>query len=641
MSEDPTPRPRLDEGLRSLRELGYLRSPAELYVARKLSRRRNTASAALVVGFWTGGGAGLIVGVLLALSALLVAPSLLDRPVELAWLFFDLIGAAVIGGILVLFLCVWPFLRWISRRPLTNTSGLQSVAALLPGLLLALYLLDATGRVVLPRSGGNWLVAAGLVLLCTAIGTLVSLFVEALLAVARLRVRGDWQPPRLRHFSRLRPFFALLIACSALMALGPYVGRQLPPRLDDLTLPAPDRTQRILVLAVDGVEADMLLQGAPLSLRLRAALTAAEPCVVDERAQSPASFWNEIATGFPESEHGLAGVTSGTPHGIENSLDSIDRSPVLGLVARVLLPGIGLGTVHASDQRELIRPPLWEILAQAGGEAAAINWWATYPAANHDGLHVASDRWFLRLWESRQAASADSALRSPDAYWAGVASDGGDLLQRSFRFRAQRRAIHAGDSLLAQVDDTVADAGLVDLWSYATTSDAFHGLLVRELLSQAPQHQLVALHLNGADMLDRRLRTQLRHADDPTGAAKVAVALRQAHAHFLAQILDEVLAAHDGPTLLLIGRSEEQDRRRRVSASWIGDAAPLPATPRECVPILLRELGLPDAADMDAPSNWPERAELPSYGLRPRWTPSGARHRIDLERLRSLGYIGG
>jgi hypothetical protein len=385
----------------------------------------------------------------------------------------------------------------------------------------------------------------------------------------------------------------------------------------------------------------MLLRGADLSPQLRQALLATEPCIVSDEAQTPVSFWNEVATGFGESEHGLAGVTSGTPHGIENSLDAIDRSPVLSLVARVLLPGIGLGSVHASDQRELIRPPVWEILAQAGGEAAAVNWWATYPAADHAGLHIASDRWFLRLWENRAAASADSALRSPDEFWTRFASDSGDLLQRSFRFRAERRAIQSGDSVLALVDESTADSELIDLWSFATTADAFHGLLTRELLAVQPAQELIAVHLNGADMLERRLRAQLRRAADPTGAARVAVALRQAHAQFLSQVLDELLRGHSGPTLLLISRAGENDARRELRACWLSNEARLPATASECAPILLQQLGLPLAEDMLHGASDPARARVPTYGLRPRWTPSGARHRIDLERLRSLGYIGG
>ena len=60
-------------------------------------------------------------------------------------------------------------------------------------------------------------------------------------------------------------------------------------------------------------------------------------------------------------------------------------------------------------------------------------------------------------------------------------------------------------------------------------------------------------------------------------------------------------------------------------------------------PVLLWHLGVPPAMDMAAPS--PElRFKSPgpeSWGRRPGWTPTAERSAADLERLRSLGYIGG
>jgi hypothetical protein len=85
----PDPR-RLEEGLRQLRQLGYLATPASTYVARSVGQRRSIPRAVLASSLWIGVGTGLVFALLMVASAVLADPGLLQWPRSLLVLLVDL-----------------------------------------------------------------------------------------------------------------------------------------------------------------------------------------------------------------------------------------------------------------------------------------------------------------------------------------------------------------------------------------------------------------------------------------------------------------------------------------------------------------------------------------------------------------------
>jgi predicted AlkP superfamily phosphohydrolase/phosphomutase len=102
---------------------------------------------------------------------------------------------------------------------------------------------------------------------------------------------------------------------------------------------------------------------------------------------SPA-LWTTLATGFPPSEHGVAGFHLPDPRG---------GGPVLA----------------ASYHRR--RPTIWQIASDAGRTAGIVGWWTTWPAEAVRGYlvsdHLAYNRW--NAWAPRSGPT-DQALTWPD-----------------------------------------------------------------------------------------------------------------------------------------------------------------------------------------------------------------------------------
>lgn len=635
---------RLEEGLTHLQRLGYLQSPAELYVARRMPERAGALRSSAVAAVWIGAGGGILVGLILWLTAVLADPTLLDRPGDLLWLFFDFVLVAANAGLVLVLLSLWPLLRWLRRTDEVWATRLQRAAVLIPGTLLTLYLADALGRHFLPYlSPQVW--TAGLAtsaLVASSLGALVSLFLGALVAVARLRLRGVWNPVPVSRAERLRPWLLDLLLAALLLLAGPYRDFRQLPRLDQIQPVVTELDpEPILVVALDGLaREDLRLQGPRPHANL---VPWSDPGAPQLRivGEHPGAFWNTVATGFESEEHGYLSPESAAPRGVEGQLDAFADNPILSTLFRHLLPGMGMGSAHAADQRELARPPYWEVAARAGRNVGTVNWWATYPAARHPRLHVASDRWFLRLWGSREEAAADSFLFSPRDLRSVVRRRPGfseDLLQNAFAFRARHTAAQTGDSLLTRTvfPDVEGWNPVSDTWAYATTSDAFHVLLAVGLL-ELGDRDAVTVHLNGLDILARRIL-----AMPPTDRLLQRESLRllEIYVDYLDQLVGDLVEA--GPErVLLLGSVERAGAASRQVwggfRSGQGPPEPIPPRVEELVPQVLRSLGIAPARDMAGPAPDGPR----TYGRRPNWTPAAGRESVDLDRLRSLGYVGG
>ncbi len=609
----------LKEGLRRLRELGYLSSPAEEFVARRVPYQSGSWKVALVSGAWLGGGGGILVGLLLAVSVVVAQPALLDHPADLAWLTLDLLVAGTLLGAVAVTLITWPLVT-LHRSGRRSLGPAARIAELAVPLVPALYLCDVFGRFLLPRlAGGLWLaggaVAAGI---ATILGEAWARPLRVLVAVAGLPRGAPLPKGRTGTPTRL----AVLAASLLLLLLGPYRGLRPLPRLDQVGISStPDAVgSGVDVILLDGTGP----KDAPRTMaRLAGPAVEVED---DSLAIHPESFWSTVATGFPPRIHGLVSPAAPAPAGVSAGLGKATHQPLLQLVVHGLLPGMGLGAERAHDQRELLRPPFWEIAVHCGRPAAVFDAWATYPAARHPGLAIVSDRCFLRMWDGDDAGSDPLAVQPART---SLVQEAREILAR----RVQYPELVEGDSLLANLPFRQLER-FREVWDYAAASDLFHVALARE--ARADSTLLIVLQLNGADLVRRAV--ERAKASSPI-AGREAERLSALYLRFTDHLLEELLAdsGKRGSVVVFSRVEESAESVRRRAWVWPGRFAGRPPSVLSLAPRILEELQIPPARDMPrAGSSGP-----PTWGLRPDWTPPAGRSRQDLERLKSLGYIGG
>lgn len=578
----PVDSERLDEGLRRLRELGYLQGPAEAYVARRVSAGSTRARRSLVAGLWVGGGGGLLVGALLTLSAWISQPELFSRTSGAVWLALDIhLVTALLGAALtcvVVFLLLAPGGRTLG--PLRRL--LERGLLLLPGAIGGLYLADRLGRHVLPQFASEyWWGGAFATALVLALGSsAVSFALASAVALVRLQTQGTWTPPRVGRIARAAPFVVVFAAAIVLLASGPYRSLRTPPSLDDIEVSREPRPP-LLIVAVDGASIDNI------------ARPEWSPRRVDSISADlhPASFWNDVATGLSADDHGVMGAAAFGPRGLTAALPERGDDPVLDVLLRQVLPGVGLGTLRPTDARELRRPPVWEIASRAGAVCRVVNWWATYPAARHPRLQVVSDRAFLRLYDGGDVT--DSALVAGTTL-RGIATDGAEIIDEQLRLARMMDEYHLQRALEVEPGQSVAD--------------------------------LRAVLLNGMDILRRGDATE---------------SVLAAHERWLADEIGKVLESVASPWMLVVLGPADGDRplwiagplarnfssARVLAGEWLYSLGIVPS----------REMPLSDATA----AALGDQARPETFGSRPDWSPPAARSGDDLDRLKSLGYIGG
>jgi len=392
------------------------------------------------------------------------------------------------------------------------------------------------------------------------------------------------------------------------------------PRLDQIPareLVAPG--ERLLLITLDGMD--------QLELPIGDSELGESRSLEDiDLPKHPAAFWNSLATGFEARVHGLEAASAYAPTGVRGGLEEAMRQPVIAGVLRGVLPGLGMAELRAHDQRELLRPPFWEIAAHCGRSSSVINAWATYPAAQHPELSILSDRCFMRLWEG-EGVNEDSHLQHP------LREQLLQLAQNAIAARSEYPSLVRGDSILRQApQDGLRDYW--EAWEFAVAADLFHAALARTDHEEGT-YRLVAVHLGGADILERAL---LRV---PEGWSKVlAQRLGTLHGEFVQSLLSQMVDRVGSSPWLVVASENSKDGRTAVIYSSRETRA---QHTLQLAPELLRFVGVPPALDMRLEAlGLTELTPMPStWGRRAPWTPVALRSAADLERLRSLGYIGG
>ena len=602
---------RLEDGLAQLRELGYLQTPAEVYVAARVGRAGSRLRSAAAAGLWIGGAGGLLVAILLTLSALVAEPSLVDRPRSLLWLGIDISVLMTVVGVVGTGLVAWLLLRPAGDGVRGGRRWFERPMVWVPGLVTAIYLADRLGRALLDDLGGSaWILGAVSVAVAVGLlGALVSWSLSGALALARWQGRGVLRAARQRGWERPLAFLIFSALAFALLFAGPYRALEALPRLGSLDVKTTGAIQPLLFVAIDGVQDPVVWPGpGPVAV---------EGGMGHDDDLHPAAYWNEFATGFASSDHGLGSAAAAGPRGFDQGLGELREDPILDLLVRHLLPGVGLGRTVAADRRDLRRPPVWEIAASAGLRVRSINWWASYPAIAIDGLDVVSDRHFLRLADGRP--EGPGLVWPPDLLVEDVAAWRNEL-------DAARQAVDG----YARGRERIAELGLGDdvesAWDLATAADLYH---VARSVEAAASVDFVALHLNGLDIVARALdRRDVSPAD--------AAALRADQEAYVHALLGHLAAAWTGDTVAVL---------HGASGTWTVGPTPMPDRGDAWAPWILWSLGIVPPRDMPLPSPLrgdPLPRERPAtYGLADVPEHPGGRSGDDLEQLRSLGYIDG
>lgn len=587
---------RLEEGLRQLRELGYLSTPASAYVARRAAGGRSIFRAVLASSLWIGAGTGWAFALLLVASALLDDPGLLQWPRSVLILFIDL--GLLLSVLFALLTGVFSTAVLLSHRGGSSISGslAERAMVLVPGLLATIYLVDRVGRSLLEgASTGIWWTALPLLVLFAAFfAAVLSGAMRGALAMVRLQLHGVFKPPRVTAREQLLPAMIGAALSVLLLLTGPYRPGDRLPWFDEVEVRSTSAGVPLLVVAVDGLSGSVHLPGSG-NAQAGVALPAEE--------LEPTAYWNEIATGFDAQEHGLASPSTAAPRGWVVGGERLRDDPVLGTLITRLMPGVGLAAQQATDRRELRRPPVWEIVARSGSRARVINWWGSYPAARAQGLEVISDRQWLR---HSAGAAADTLLATPDY-----------LLFDDDGF-ASTLALYDGvlDSFYASLPDSTALPRRPELFRLAATADLYHLERAAEAAVGAGP-EFVAVLLSGPDILAR---------------GGTALALRAAWERFL---FDRVgrMVREGGRETWMLAVAREPDGA--PSGSW--GIGPWPAVAAESGARILTRLGIVPAADM---AGVDDPAAPSTYGLLRSTSRTQPRLAPDLEQLRSLGYIG-
>lgn len=593
----PPPR---EDPLSTLRELGYLAGPGERYVARRLRPGRGAAAVAL----WVGGLGGALASLLPLASTVATEPALLDHPRELLRLAVALAATLGLVAAGALGLATWAWLR-LGRR--AGSPGRWLAWAV--GILAGLYVADVLGRAL---GVAEPLVAGGLALAAGLVAALAAGVLRALLAVARWRQGEGWRPTRVGARHRVLPgLVGGALALALLLGLGRY--HPLPP-VDELApAPLPGAGVPPLLLALEGL--------GPGELDVARELGLLPPWLeglgwITLPAQEPATLWTTVATAQEPSVHGLVSLVRPALPGSRRPLPPVADDPVAGPVLKRLWPWLGLARLELGAGGTRTRASAWEILSHHGQAVRVLNWWASGPPPQREGLELASERWFL----ARQAGATAADEHAWPPRLREVAPAPGTLRA----LRSQEPALAAGDSLVA---DRGEGSRLASRWRTGSDSDLFHLELARR-----GEAATTLLYLNGFDILGRAAPA----SGGEWPQRRLHDQLAAAHLRFLLGRVEALVGSWPGPVLVALAK-DRGESGTAFAVATPGQDPPDPV-PRVVGAHFLREAGVAPAADM--PGGGPPGPR--SWGAPPRWRPpplpAGPG---ELEQLRSLGYIGG
>jgi hypothetical protein len=596
----------LEVARRELQRLGYLNHRVERFLlSDALSPAGEPRAFALL-----SAKVGLLAGSLLAFAnalALGIANDLFrTAPADLLPLFAHLWPPLVLAAALGFVAAAGGFLFAIRLFPRRSLELMILVVAFVAtGALFGWALFRARDLLLEIDRAARVAMAVALPLLAAGIAKLVA---NGLLSLA---IRLTRLTPRQRLVSR-RTILGVIGATLGILLVVAFAWPETSRVEGPAALPrAPG--EPVALVGLDGILPDeidyLLARGALPAIARRLASEGGGGAIVPyERgaAADPAELWTRFATGVEAARHGVGAIDGDRPVGLRSTLL---RSGPWSLWWRYFERPLGLSEhrpVLANRRRAFA---FWELAGHGGEPAAAINWWATFPAQPGASLVVAHGG-FQLLGGSHRGAVEPAEAAAELAQLAAATTPG-----------------PFGETLAAALPPDLARATL----ERAILPDRFYREVARRqsgagaLALYLPAIDLVAEGWLGGDVaLADLVRTQLVETD----------AL--------------VSALGDRRTILLLA---DPGRRGGGSGRAIllraGCAAPAGAVirPVEAASILLRSFGLPQSAELAPPPSWPAcawpapPATVAGFG-EPRPAPDApAASGEYLENLRSLGYL--
>ncbi len=427
--------------------------------------------------------------------------------------------------------------------------------------------------------------------------------------------------------------------------------------------------QRLLVIGLDGFSwqffSAMRQRGELPNLSRLAGLGVAGP-LGSLRPTESARLWTTVASGETAERHGVASFFSYVLPGIGKPL--IARWPNGSGLPRLLDLAVSRGWARREpvSSYNCSSPRFWEIVEAAGGRAAVLGWWATWPAHAARGV-VVSDTFYYHyggrdkpprlglegaggaVYPSTLKVELEGLRRSPH-------SVGEAEIERFFARPMERLEELRNSSWLPTVDDQ---------FLYLFSMDRTYADLAQHLLRRQPDLDLMVVYLRGVDTLSH-LALEFGTPLDPASPGSAADLVR-AYYVFTDQLVGELVAAAGAGRGVLV--LSDHGFARDDVGRWGHDDAPpgvllaagsgLASGRRitevdlyDIFPTVLRFFGLPRVAGQSGESLAIYGAELaspppplPSYGRPPRAAPAdlavGEKAREEeVERLRSLGYGG-
>lgn len=610
-----------------LRERGYLEGRVERFFLGDLLSSGSAWRPLLRSALKAGLVAGPLLGALLAAAVAAYNRPLL-RAVDLAllWVYLSLLASA---ALVLLDLGAALLLTALARRR-GPRKGDAIRAALLVGLPVLAYLAliwwnrGAPGGVL-----GDVLFVGGAVLT-----TILAAWLAGLVSLAGIVGRTGEVPDRQRRPARL--LAALLVP----LGLALIAARMLYPGPGDAVAPSPfgtrDDAPRLLFVGVDGLDAGIVQgfeSGGAVSSLLACMRAGTVFPMRRAKGQEPAEVWTTILTGMSSEIHGVRSAGAERLPGVATPLRRRAAPLPLEAATRFLLPS---RTVPASGAGRPVRT-LWEIV-ELRRPAAALGWWATWPAGPFDdddaGGYVVSDRVLPKLI-SGAAPDRDTWPASLFARLAEEFPTDREAMRADFR---ERFALPEG----SEISSWLWESYLIDAYSWRVGSRLAGDERVRALF----------VYLPGLDILRNRLN-RVGEERDLTTLLEIHDGL-ELYVRWLDGLLGRMLRPRPGWQFLLVadpGREAAPDSEGFVlvagpdaRTACVGPSR----TALDVAPLALSLLGFPVSSEM--PGRLPQGCLAPrvsrtpsleSYGRR---APGEAAAESEydpemVERLRSLGYL--
>jgi hypothetical protein len=633
-----------------LRALGYLDSSVGRFVLRPAETRRRPIVIAMLASLRIGILAALFLGPSAAIGVSGRLPALATGP-------RDVVVIAIYMGVLF-GVAAW-LLAFLASLLVSASAGDAAARRARPLSLAAGGFVTSASLAYLTlwwrstNAGWGWS-APGWTAVALGVAVAISLLLGHAVRVTALAVilsrRSDHSDAVTKDQARswrvsLAVGVLAFVGAAALLMIADR--RELSGDRTPSTLTVVSPGLRLRVIAIDGFDPGIFdaLASAGQLPALAAALST-RATLAPEPIRDPARVWTTIATGQPPERHGVHGLETRRVVGVQGTVPVAEVSRFGNSLAgvtdllRLTSPAIASGT----ERRE---KTFWEVASDAGLRTAVVNWWATWPAPDHDpdGPAILTDRATLRL----ERGGAMDAEIAPAALYER-------LRQRwpTLRTEASARVDQwLGSFDGAQGRPATLDADARSILRRSAELDAMELALAREVSGRTPD--LLAVYLPGLDIAQHAL---LASGGGSQSASQVASRLDALRSYYvcLDRLLAEVLRPDDNSLVIvatepgrvetaahgLVGLSGALSRRNHV----------LSGTASQLMPTVLYVLGVPVSRTLpgapltelmteDFVRQYPVRL-TGSYG-----TPSARSHTrpgkpLDqeaLDRLRSLGYV--